>query len=94
MSYLKVLATESEGEKEFTLDTKHGEFGISEEGLHLGPLVVPIPLDPYMSAERRAEEGAFEQIQDQSTQQFMGDKDLKGQRERIIEWKRRRERGQ
>jgi hypothetical protein len=93
MSYLKVPAAESEGEKEFTLDTKHGKFGISEEGLHLGSLVVPIPLAPYMNAERRAEEGAFEQIHDQSTQQFMGDEDLKGQRERVIEWKRRRERG-
>ncbi len=80
-------------EEELILDTKYGKFGISEEGIHVGSIVIPLPLAPYMSGERRAEERAFGEIQEQSTRTYLEDEDLEGQRERVIEWKRRRDEG-
>ncbi len=78
---------EAEG---LTLDSKYGEFGVSSRGILLGPIVIPIPLAPYTSGEKRAEERAHSEIEAQSLQESMRDDDLQEQRERIIEWKKRR----
>jgi hypothetical protein len=78
---------EAEG---LTLDSKYGEFGVSSRGILLGPIVIPLPLAPYTSGEKRAEERAHSEIEAQSLQESMRDDDLQEQRERIIEWKKRR----
>ncbi len=82
---------EAEG---LTLDSKYGRFGVSSKGVMLGPIVIPLPLAPYASGEKRAEERAHSEIEAQSLREAMRDDDLQEQRERIIEWKKRREGGE
>jgi len=90
---LRTLERERKEGEEIKLDTKYGDFGISSEGIMLGPIVIPLPLAPFMSGERRNEEQAHGEIQAQNLREAMKDKDLKEQRERIIEWKKRKEGG-
>ena len=75
---------------ELAFDSKYGKFGVGPEGLLLGPIVIPLPLAPYTSGEAREEERAHREIQAQSLRRSMEDDDLRQQRERIIEWKKRR----
>ena len=90
---LRALELERRTGQELTLDTKYGKFGVSSRGLLLGPIVIPLPLAPYTSSEMRDEERSYEEIKSQSLREIMKDQDLEQQRERIIEWKRRKEGG-
>jgi hypothetical protein len=90
---LRSLERERKEGEEIKLDTKYGDFGISSEGIMLGPIVIPLPLAPFMSSESRYEEQTHEEIQAQSLHKAMKDKDLIEQRERVIEWKKRKEGG-
>jgi len=91
---LQALRRESEGsssKKGLTLDTKYGPFGISSRGILLGPLTVPLPLAPYSSDEARREAESHEEIRAQGLAEYLEDPDLGRQRDRVLEWKRRRE---
>ena len=90
---LREREREEREDDSLTVDTKYGPLGISSRGIHLGPLVIPIPLAPYRSAEMRDEIEAHEEIRSQSNAESLRDADLREQRERIIEWKKRNEGG-
>jgi hypothetical protein len=87
---LRYRARQAEGGEELAIDTKHGKFGVSPQGLLLGPIVIPLPLAPYWSPERRSEQRAHEEIRAQTRRGSVEDSDFEGQRERVVEWLRRR----
>jgi hypothetical protein len=86
---LRDALLERKRREEFLLETPVGDFGVTPGVLHLGPIELPIPISGYSSMASRNARREFGEIKAQENAVTVDDEDLAGQRERILEWKKR-----